>query len=225
MKFSLYVIDEFKLMMTESVFCLSTKALEKAGFLENSYITFIKPEIDIERLLSLEFKFIPRSIAEGDVRWKQVIPYQVFICNNTLFAFQRGDRINEKRLIGCLSIGIGGHINLTDLKHSASLKELFFKAALRERDEELEIKADVSTKLIGLINDDSNSVGKVHIGVVMACKIDNPNSILIRQDSEDIKFYNWLTAPYILSHKSYFEVWSTLATLLLLKTGNLVNSS
>jgi len=176
-------------MNSEKVFCLSTESLNEAGYLTAPYKSFDDPENDLNKLLDLEFQFMPRNVAENNCLWKQLIPYQVFIYNNTLFTFQRGSGINEQRLVGRLSVGIGGHINLTDFDKSSSLKDMIFNSAARERNEELKIEGTVHAKLIGLINDDSDSVGRVHIGIVMAYIICDPNKICLRRSSEDLIFY------------------------------------
>jgi len=59
-------------------------------------------------------------------------------------------------------MGIGGHINPID-NNSGNTLEGGMK---REFEEEIDYPYDYKTKIIGFINDDKDSVGRVHFGVV-----------------------------------------------------------
>ena len=58
--------------------------------------------------------FMPRSRAEQDPGFKQIIPYVVFTFDNMILRYVRGAKSGEKRLVAKGSIGIGGHINDRD---------------------------------------------------------------------------------------------------------------
>ena len=45
----------------------------------------------------------------------------------------------------------------------------------RELDEEVEIDTPFEMKCVGLINDDQTEVGRVHLGVVHICEVEQPN--------------------------------------------------
>ena len=104
--------------------------------------------------------FLPRSGAETDPAHKQLIPYVVIKQNAHYFSYLRSKSGGESRLHGRRSIGIGGHINHQDqsLAHGIA----------RELQEEMTLpkNANSSVHLAGLINDDTNAVGAVHLGVV-----------------------------------------------------------
>jgi predicted NUDIX family phosphoesterase len=62
-----------------------------------------------------------------------------------------------------LSIGIGGHINPAEGILAADLIQ---NGLSREVNEELHIARGYQERLIGLINDDTTDVGRVHLGVL-----------------------------------------------------------
>jgi predicted NUDIX family phosphoesterase len=104
--------------------------------------------------------YLRRSLAEQDPSYKQLIPYVLLKQEGNYYSYRRAKSGGEKRLHGRLSLGIGGHINQDD-------KDLAHGIA-RELDEEitLPLGQSVQLRLEGFLNDDSNSVGQVHLGVV-----------------------------------------------------------
>ena len=54
---------------------------------------------------------MPRSRAEEDPAFKQIIPYAVFTSGEKILHYVRGAKSGEKRLVSKGSIGVGGHIN------------------------------------------------------------------------------------------------------------------
>lgn len=110
--------------------------------------------------------FLPRPDAEQDPSHKQLIPYCVFAHAGKVLRYTRGGSSGEKRLASKMSIGIGGHVNDSDVGANG-FDEAGYKASVhREISEELHINGTYTDRIIGLINDDSNEVGKVHLGVV-----------------------------------------------------------
>ncbi|HEX7172149.1 MAG TPA: hypothetical protein VF365_06025, partial [Candidatus Limnocylindria bacterium] len=71
------------------------------------------------------------------------------------------DAGGDARLHGKASIGVGGHLNPVDAGEDALVGGL-----RREWSEELEADWEPDFQLIGLLNDESNPVGSVHLGVV-----------------------------------------------------------
>jgi len=110
--------------------------------------------------------FVPRSSAEEDPSLKQIIPYAVFRHGGRILHYVRGGKSGEKRLVAKGSIGIGGHINDGDL-HVATFDDRAYRTAVeREISEELQLGGGFTDRIVGLINDDSTEVGRVHLGVV-----------------------------------------------------------
>ncbi len=132
----------------------------------------IKP-VDLDEYLKIIEKkkqFLWRSQMEQDPIYKQIIPYLVFKNQNKYFLMQRAATASEKRLRNKYSLGIGGHIRQEDMTHSS-----LFAWAKREFHEEIEYNGSFKIELIGLLNDDSNPVGRVHIGFVLLLTGDTEN--------------------------------------------------
>lgn len=78
-------------------------------------------------------------------------------------------------------------------------------AALREISEEVSIRSS-SRLCVGVLNDDSTAVGKVHFGVVYLCSLDAPE-VKIRERSY-IKEGRLISLSSISSHQKEYENWS-----------------
>ena len=150
----------------EQVLVVKRKALEQAGMFQG--LTF-----DVEYYLRELFvrgvsRFMLRSRAEADPDYKQLITYVIMTHGGKCFSYVRGKRAGETRLVGCRSIGIGGHINLNDGMSSLDMDfgEAYFTAVKREVAEEVFVEADYEDRIVALLNDDSTEVGQVHLGIV-----------------------------------------------------------
>jgi predicted NUDIX family phosphoesterase len=111
----------------------------------------------------------PRVRLEEMPAFKQVIPYVVLRHGDRLVKYTRTTAGGEQRLHGRVSIGLGGHIDLSDVVacgDSVDLVPTLEGAARREVDEELAGVDVVQRRWAGLLVDDDNAVGRVHIGVV-----------------------------------------------------------
>ncbi len=124
-----------------------------------------------------------RDLAEEDPSFKQLIPYCLVTRDDSLLVVERKAAQSERRLHGKLSVGLGGHINPEDILGSNSAgggdetaeiegvsprAGAVGRALERELSEELYLPEDGSKPphLVGLINDDTNPVGAVHVGLV-----------------------------------------------------------
>lgn len=121
-------------------------------------------DADLLRLRSAvrqDGRYLERPAAEVDPSVKQLIPYVVVRDGERVFLMRRTDAGGDARLHGKASIGVGGHLNPVDEGEDALMAGL-----RREWDEELEADWEPEFRLVGLLNDDSNPVGAVHLGVV-----------------------------------------------------------
>lgn len=109
-----------------------------------------------------EAHYMPRALAETDPKYKQIIPYVLFTYNQMLFVMQRKSTASEQRLASKFSLGIGGHIREADIQGNNILSW-----ADREFEEEVAYEGTLTTKKIGILNDDTSDVGKVHLGVIL----------------------------------------------------------
>ena len=136
-----------------------------------------RKNLDFENIVKKHSKFILRKItspkqsipAEQDETMKQIIPYMVFKHKDKYFIYKRLPQSEEERLREKYSMGIGGHINPVDNNSNNILEE----GMKREFEEEVDYNHDYKTKIIGFINDDSDSVGRVHFGVVVLVEGNN----------------------------------------------------
>jgi predicted NUDIX family phosphoesterase len=123
-------------------------------------------DADLEALraaVAARGKYLERPAAEDDPTHKQLIPYVVVRDAGRVFLMHRTDAGGDARLHGRASIGVGGHLNPVDQGDDALMTGL-----RREWSEELEADWEPDFQLIGLLNDDSNPVGAVHLGVVFS---------------------------------------------------------
>lgn len=177
---------------------------EKNAF--NGFITKNDPKFSeiVETLPSFEVK--RRGDMEEDPSYKQLISYAIVTSGNETLVYKRLTGGGETRLHGLLSIGVGGHMN--DIEDVEDIKEKMFINASRELQEEVGIKESElkSFEVIGLINDDENEVGKVHIGLVFKVEVDKTH---IFTNEEDTLELIW-TKDNELKAQSPFESWSEL---------------
>lgn len=126
--------------------------------------------------------FMDRAEAEDDPSHKQLIPYCVFKCGDRVLHYTRGKAGGENRLHAKISVGVGGHINPVDMGEGRQGAAAYYAAVQREIDEELDIAGDYEMRIIGLLNDDSNPVGQVHLGVVHLVELEN-EEVSSREDA------------------------------------------
>jgi len=119
--------------------------------------------------------FVERAYAERSPHLQQIIPYGVVCCDDRVLLVKRLSKGGESRLHDKLSIGIGGHINPIDAapEHGdeSSRSKLLEAATIRELEEELTIDGTYTTQAVGVLNDDSNPVGAVHVGLVQVVRV------------------------------------------------------
>jgi len=140
-------------------------------------------EAAMERLLDPEnHHFMDRAEAEGDPNFKQLIPYCLIRCGTSILNYTRGKSGGEARLHALRSVGVGGHINPVDTGMGRTGPEAYHAAVERELHEELIFEVAHTNRIAALINDDSNEVGRVHLGVVHVIDLENTR-ISAREDA------------------------------------------
>ncbi len=139
-------------------------------FRENYFQGFLSSEkYDFISLILEYFEYHSRGDElENNSDLQQIIPY-VWIVNlkeKKVFAYKRAsgkENYKETRLMNKWSCGVGGHIDKEDLVEA---EDVIIRAMMRELQEEVLMISYSEPKIIGYLNDDSDSVGKVHFGVV-----------------------------------------------------------
>lgn len=118
----------------------------------------------------------PRNILEECTLYRQIIPYVVLRCGDQIVHYRRTPAAGESRLHGKVSIGFGGHIDLPDIcfadGSTVDLWATLSRAAYREVHEEVDGVVCIRQQALGLLIDNSNDVGRVHIGVAMVWDLD-----------------------------------------------------
>ncbi len=149
--------------------------------------------------------FLNRDLAEEDPSHKQIIPYAIFRHGDRFLHYVRGGGSGEKRLAAKGSIGIGGHINDTDHAASSLDKDTYTTGVEREIHEELNLSGEHRQEILGLINDDSNEVGQVHLGVVHLFTLDSDQVSAAEDNITDLRF---LTLEELVEARERLETWS-----------------
>jgi predicted NUDIX family phosphoesterase len=172
-----------------------------------------------------------RAWLETDESFLQLIPYIMVTCESgNVLAYVRTNQTGEGRLAAKVSVGWGGHISVGDIITRMEgividLQATVERSAERELIEELtfpELGEDADydlgfeiTRTLGLIYDDSNEVGRVHLGVLQVANIypeyENVKHKITTED-EGIHILGFLSKEYLLtSDEIELETWSRIA--------------
>lgn len=161
-----------------------------------------------EQILLDNHSFRDRDEAEKNYDFKQVIPYIVVyhaepgVLNSQQYLLsQRTNKQQENRLHGLYSIGQGGHVNELDVKNEHPITACL----LREVREEFHIGEIKLCQPCGLINDDSNDVGKVHLGLVYRVKV---GSLDLEVAEKGKHIARWASMEDLNSVYQAMENWS-----------------
>jgi predicted NUDIX family phosphoesterase len=158
---------------TEHVLCVRRDDL----FPDRTWHGFVDEGLErAQRVMREAAFFMPRAEVEDDPSYQQIIPYLVFRHGDRYLLTRRLKASSEKRLRQLYSLGVGGHINPGDLEHGDPISD----GLKREWEEEVEYAGAFESTLLGLINDDSSPVSRVHLGVVFLIDGDSPD-IRIRE--------------------------------------------
>ncbi len=193
--------------------------VERSGFFSGQWPEGFTPIPDPRPLLTrfdaVGF-FVPRPEAEDNPAWKQPIPYCLVTQGEQLLTVRRTRGQSERRLHGLWSIGLGGHVQAEDRGSGP----LFENSLRRELEEELAIPGldRLQPRFLGLLNDDSNPVGRVHVGLVYRLEVPSPRapdsapqqkSVRIRETSKMTGGFRSLVGSQNLwQDRSRFETWS-----------------
>lgn len=147
-----------------------------------------------------------RGDMEEDPGYKQLISYCIITNEDETLVYKRLGGGGEARLHGLLSIGVGGHMN--DVADKETIDDKLRVNAARELEEEVGLsEADVKNiEIHGLINDDNNEVGKVHIGLVLKIDVDKDKIVNGEEDTIEL---SWVKND-VLETMSPYESWSEL---------------
>jgi len=191
-------------MKEEMILVVRRETIEKLGMWHGL-------NFEVERYLPVLLAkennfFMPRSAAETDPTHKQIIPYVLLVCGGKVLHYVRGKKSGEQRLVSKGSIGIGGHMNDEDNHLFAFDGEAaYLEGVQREISEELKISTPYRNRVVALLNDDSNEVGRVHMGVVHIFELEEPN---VEKNEAMITNLAFLSAEELHERRDLLETWS-----------------
>ena len=145
-------------------------------------------------------RFEARAAMEADPSFKQIIPYLVLRDGYRYFLMRRTRAGGDARLHDAWSIGVGGHVNPGDRDLAGGL--------LREWTEELVADFIPEFRLVGLLNDDTTDVGRVHLGAVYVAEAAG-RAVAIRET--DKLTGGFATPGQVAEVADRLETWSRLA--------------
>lgn len=168
----------------EQVLVVPREAFEAIGAFNGvrlnpqDYLTaFLKPGVA---------RYMDRDIAEESPQFKQIIAYAIFCCKGKVLAYARTKKGGETRLHDKMSLGIGGHINPID--GLAENLSTYLTGVEREIREEISFSGTATQQLYAVINDDTNEVGSVHLGIVHRFELDSEEVIPLEKKLTDLRF-------------------------------------
>jgi predicted NUDIX family phosphoesterase len=185
---------------TERVLVVPTTVFHEAGVFQG-----FSPRVDdyLPQLLDPKhLTYRVRAEAETDPSYKQIIPYIVLRWRDQVFHYTRGKRGTETRLQALRSIGVGGHISAHD---SVLFESPYREAMYREVTEEVHLETTYTERCLGLINDDSTSVGQVHLGIVHVFELAEPN---VRRREQALTRSGFARLAELREQREEFETWS-----------------
>lgn len=184
----------------EQVLVVKREKIEKFIAGKNGLITENVPEL--LEIIRNEHEYMPRAEAEEQPAFKQIIPYVILRQGDKIFVTRRLNKGGEARLHGKISIGVGGHINPVDEQGDMLMKGLW-----REINEEVELHSHGELCSCGFINDDSNSVGSVHLGACFTLETEGAVKVKETEKLEGL----WMTLPELKENYDYMETWTQIA--------------
>ena len=201
--------------MKPMVLTLDRKALDNIGHLTNIH------RLDWDKLTNDKFHFLNRGVVDNkegyeDIlvgqRFAQVLPY-IVVKNpetNEILTYSRNGA--ETRLHGSRSIGIGGHIDIDDIKFNeegfdplktielSMLREIKEEAGINELD--VESLGGIKKIIDRVIIDFSNEVGSVHLGFLGVIETADINP------EEELFDHRWVSIDELKQTIDEYESWS-----------------
>lgn len=197
-------------MKEEYILVFKTELLKELGYFQGVNLE-VKKYLDVI-LDPANNTFKPRQEVEDDTTFKQIIPYVILKCRDLVFRYTRGKYLSEKRLEKNFSIGLGGHISQED--ENLFQTTVYDETIEREIKEEVNISVQYKNQRIGLINDDSNQVGRVHFGIIHLFELEEA---LVKKRETSITECKFIPLQKLKQNFSQYETWSQLCIRELLR--------
>ena len=169
----------------------------------------IKENNDVLNRVVQNGLFYKRRVLEEDPSFKQIIPYAIISNKESFYLFKRTSRQTENRLHNKLHLGVGGHMNPGSSK---DLNEQYLISELkRELFEEVKLLNGClieDIEFIGFINDDSITVGSVHIGLLFNITLSNKDVVINETDKMSA---DWVDKTDLVEFYEEMETWTKIA--------------
>lgn len=195
---------------TERVLCVNNSSLESWETQNENKVLALLNAIRFGGYMAYRYD------AELNFDAKQVIPYVVLKHEDKYFVTKRIK--GDERLVGGLSIAVGGHINPVDRVGTFDPEKVVLNCIDRELDEETTvIKDDIkSMKFVTSFVDESSEVSRVHVCLLTLIELNN-NAIGIKETDklEGV----WMSVDEIKEQYEKLEGWSKITFDLLEKEG------
>lgn len=187
--------------MSESILVVRREYL--APYLTEDFGLITEGVEEIVRVIEAHHEFRPRPEMETDPAYKQIIPYVLVTRGAEAFVMQRLKKGGEQRLHGLLSLGVGGHIDPVDEAEGSAL----MAGLRREVDEEVAVERAASLTPLGVINNDRDEVGRVHLGFLF--RLEAEGAVTVRETEKLSGSFMPIAALPALRDK--MEGWSQIA--------------
>lgn len=181
--------------MSEAVMVVPTSEL--TPFFRGRTFDLIRDETDaMLALVAARHTFVPRDEAEVSPQYRQIIPYVLITHGDDWFVLRRTTKQTEVRLHHKVSLGIGGHINPGHDLRAGLQKEL---------DEEVQIDDPYELEFVGILNDETTEVGRVHLGAVYVLRA---SSARVRVLETEKMIGEWTARVALAGLRDSMETWS-----------------
>ena len=199
--------------MEEHVLVVPTQIVHALGNFQG-FCTEVERYRDVI-LDAKNIQFRPRGEVETDPGFKQLIPYMIFCHTDSsgnvhVFQYVRGKGMGESRLHQKRSIGVGGHISAEDQGQLSG--DVYREGMLRELHEEVVLSTTFTERCVGLINDDSTEVGRVHLGIVHRFDVAEPKVV---SNESDLIESGFMPLAELRTLRRQMESWSSISLVAL----------
>lgn len=167
-------------------------------FIENREFDIIRDRTDeILDLIATKHMFVDRPVAEETPAFKQIIPYVAIRHDDSWYLLKRLPKQAEARLHDKLSLGVGGHVN----PDTPTLLEGLHK----ELEEEVGVEDPFELRFIGILNDETTEVSRVHLGAVFVL---DASSERVSVRETDKMTGEWVKTADLAPMRDRMETWS-----------------
>lgn len=145
-----------------------------------------------------------RASLLNDFNYRKLIPLTVFVCRGHVAAFKRKEDHQHEALRGKITLGVGGHFELSDLQHNNSIIDIetaILKASSREVEEEVVIGDDVtvikSETLEYAIAADETITDRQYVALVTVVHLDQED-LIPNPEEDELDWYGWFKPDELL---------------------------